>query len=152
MHVTVPSEKLPLPFLMSTSMLWLSVHSWEGLPPVAIFCLTVVFSYSLSPQVAMEIGGSLCGARGLVSGMLGGRVCTHQHRDYWMLSTFWLVFKTWVVRSAFPLWSQGFGALRVGGMCLYSPALRLLDIVDCLGCFRGMGGEIDTSSVELGVW
>ena len=41
-HITLPSEKLPLP--LSASM--------------AIFCLTVAFSYSLNPQAVMEIGCS----------------------------------------------------------------------------------------------
>ena len=31
----------------------------------------------------------------------------------------------------------------LGGPHLCSPALVLLDIVDCLGCVRGMGGEIN---------
>ena len=54
-RVMLPSEKLPLP--MSASM--------------AIFCLMVAFSYSLSLQAAVEIGRFLCGAGGLVSNVLG---------------------------------------------------------------------------------
>ena len=33
-----------------------------------------------------------------------------------------------------------------------SPALGLLNVVDFLARFRGMGGKIDASSVEPGVW
>ena len=51
---------------------------------------------------------------------------------------------------------QGFGEWciggRVGGMHLYSPASGSLAIVNLLACFQGMGGEIDASSVEPGVW
>ena len=34
-------------------------------------------------------------------------------------------------------------ALRIGGTRLYSPASGLLNVVDCLACFIGTGGEID---------
>ena len=36
--------------------------------------------------------------------------------------------------------------------CLYSPALWLLNVVEFLACFYGIGGEIGTSSVEPGAW
>ena len=32
---------------------------------------------------------------------------------------------------------------RIGGTHLYSPASGLLNVVDCLACFIGTGGEID---------
>ena len=37
-------------------------------------------------------------------------------------------------------------------MRLYSLALRLLNVVDFLACFYGIGGKISASSVEPGAW
>ena len=46
-----------------------------------------------------------------------------------------------------PLWSWGFGEQCIGGRVgvtfLYSLVSGLLEVVDCLGYFRGMDGEID---------
>ena len=75
-----------------------------------------------------------------------GRVCTHQGRDYWTLSTFWLAFEAVVVRSTLSLWSRGLGERRIGGRIwgtrwgtrLYSPALSLLNVIDFLGFFEAL--------------